>query len=101
MSNPLNSQLVLPNEIINTASTNPISANNFLNLNEALLDIINKKNITLSELGEFSPSLTFNTVSANLLDDYDYINYDKTESDEINIIFKNQLIENLLGTDFY
>lgn len=101
MSNPLNSQLVLPDEIINTANTNPISADNFLNLNEALLDIINKKNITLTELGEFSPALTFDTVSANLLDNFDYINYDKTQSDEINIIFKNQLIENLIGTDFY
>lgn len=97
----LNQQLVLSNEILNTASTNPISANNFLNLNEALLDLINEKNITLKELGDLSPAVTFDTISADLLDDYDYINYDKTQPSELNILFNNQLIENLIGTDFY
>jgi hypothetical protein len=97
----LNQQLVLSDEILNTASTNPISANNFLNLNEALLDLINEKNITLKELGDLSPAVTFDTISADLLDDYDYINYDKTQPSELNILFNNQLIENLIGTDFY
>jgi len=43
MSNTLNQQLILSDEILNTASTNPISADNFLNLNKALLNLINEK----------------------------------------------------------
>jgi len=101
MSNTLNQQLILSDEILNTASTNPISADNFLNLNQALLNLINEKNITLEELGDNSPAVTFDTVSADLLNDYDYINYDKLEPSELNILFNNQLIENLIGTDVY
>lgn len=101
MSNILNQQLILSDEILNSSTTNPISAQNFLNLNQAILDLINEKNITLKELGNFSPSVTFDTVSADLLDITDYINYDKTQPSELNILYNNQLIENLLGTDYY
>lgn len=101
MSNILNQQLILSDETLNSSTTNPISAQNFLNLNQAILDLINDKNITLKELGDFSPSVTFDTVSANLLDITDYINYDETQSDELKLLYNNQLIEKLLGTDYY
>ena len=47
------------NDIFYTA-THPVCSNNFLDFNQALIDVINEKNITLSELSAIQgPSITF------------------------------------------
>ena len=96
-----NQLIELDQQQITASSTNSISATDFLDLNKALVNILNEKNITLSELGDHSPVVTFNQPDASLLDLNDYINYDKTEPDELKLFYKNQLTENLIGTDFY
>ena len=96
-----NQLIELDQQQITASSNNSISATDFLDLNKALVNILNEKNITLSELGDHSPVVTFNQPDASLLDLNDYINYDKTEPDELKLFYKNQLTENLIGTDFY
>jgi len=96
-----NQLIELDKQQITASSTNSISATDFLDLNKALVNILNEKNITLSELGDHSPVVTFDQPDTDLLDLNDYINYDKTEPDELKLFYKNQLTEKLIGTDFY
>ena len=84
-----------------TSNTNYISANEFLDLDQAIIDVINDKGITLSELGEFSPIINVDNADENLLDDTDYIDYKKTDRDNLKLLFHAELTKSLLGTDFY
>ena len=69
-----NQLIKLDNEQIIASSSNSVSATNFLSLNEALINIINEKDITLSELGNYSPKVTFDKPNTALLEVTDYIN---------------------------
>jgi len=96
-----NQLIKLDNEQIIASSSNSVSATNFLSLNEALINILNEKDITLSELGSYSPTVTFDQPDTTLLGLNDYINYDPTQQSELKLFSKNELAENLIGTDFY
>ena len=96
-----NQLIELDQQQITASSTNSISATDFLDLNKALVNILNEKNITLSELGDHSPVVDFDQPDTSLLDLNDYINYDTTQPDELKLFYKNQLTEKLIGTDFY
>lgn len=96
-----NQLIELDQEQIIASSSNSVSATNFLSLNEALINILNEKDITLSELGGYSPTVTFDKPNRDFLDETDYINYDPTEQNELKVLYQNELAENLIGTDFY
>ena len=84
-----------------SSNTNFIKENQFLDLNKAIIDLINSKNITLEELGEFSPIVDYNNPDTELLDGTDYINYKKNNRDNLKILFEADLVKKLIGTDYY
>lgn len=96
-----NQLIELDEKQIIASQSNTLSATDFLSLNEALINILNDKGITLSELGNNSPVITFNQPNNDFLTEDDYINYDTTNQDELKLFYKNQLIEKLIGTDVY
>ena len=69
-----NQLIELDQQQITASSNNSISATDFLDLNKALVNILNEKNITLSELGDHSPVVDFDQPDTSLLDLNDYIN---------------------------
>lgn len=82
--------------------THPICSNNFLDFDQALIDIINEKNITLGELSAVNgPTVTFDELNLDLLERSDYIDYTVDGVDNLKLPFDNQLVENTIGTDFY
>ncbi len=84
-----------------TSNTNEINAQTFLDLDQAIINLINEKGIILEELLPSRLSVNFNNVDESLLENNDYINYKKTDRDNLNLIFEAELVKNLLGTDFY
>tara|TARA_R110000868_G_scaffold81071_2_gene229779 strand:+ start:2159 stop:3931 length:1773 start_codon:yes stop_codon:yes gene_type:complete len=89
------------NDIFYT-ETHPVCSNNFLDFNQALIDVINEKNITLSELSAIQgPSITFNELDINLLDRSDYIDYTKDGENNLKLPFDNELVAKSIGTDYY
>jgi len=96
-----NQLIELDEKQIIASQSNTLSATDFLSLNEALINILNDKGITLSELGNNSPAITFNQPNNDFLTEDDYINYDTTNQDELKLFYKKQLIEKLIGTDVY
>jgi hypothetical protein len=84
-----------------SSNTNYISSNEFLNLDQAIVDVINDKGITISELIQFSPIIDVNTVDDNLLQNTDYIDYKKTDRNNLKLLLHAELAKSLLGTDFY
>ena len=83
-----------------TSNTNYLSANEFLDLDKAIIDTINNKNIKLSEL-KVSPTIQVNTPDESLLDRTDYIDYNPTGRDNLKLLIHAELSKKLLGTDFY
>ena len=89
------------NDIFYT-ETHPVCSNNFLDFNQALIDVINEKNITLSELSAIQgPFVTFDELDVNLLDRSDYIDYTKDGENNLKLPFDNQLVAKTIGTDYY
>lgn len=84
-----------------TSNTNYISANEFLDLDKAIIEVINNKGITLTELGEFSPIVGVSSANESLLDNIDYIDYKKTDRDNLRLLLHAELSKKLLGTDYY
>lgn len=82
--------------------THPVCSNNFLDFNQALIDVINEKNITLSELSAIQgPSVSFDQLNVNLLDKSDYIDYTIDGQNNLKLPFDNELVAKSVGTDFY
>ena len=89
------------NDIFYTA-THPVCSNNFLDFNQALIDVINEKNITLSELSAIQgPSVTFDELDLSLLERSDYIDYTIDGENNLKLPFDNELVAKSIGTDFY
>ena len=80
-----NQLIELDEKQIIASQSNTLSATDFLSLNEALINILNDKGITLSELGNNSPAITFNQPNNDFLTEDDYINYDTTNQDELKL----------------
>ena len=83
-----NQLIELDEKQIIASQSNTLSATDFLSLNEALINILNDKGITLSELGNNSPVITFNQPNNDFLTEDDYINYDTTNQDELKLFYK-------------
>jgi hypothetical protein len=82
--------------------THPVCSNNFLDFNQALIDIINEKNITLSELSAVNgPTVNFDELNLDLLERRDYIDYTVDGLNNLKLPFDNDIVRNSIGTDFY
>ena len=82
--------------------THPVCSNNFLDFNQALIDIINEKNITLSELSAVNgPTVNFDELNLDLLERRDYIDYTVDGLNNLKLLFDNDIVRNSIGTDFY
>ena len=62
------------NDIFYT-ETHPVCSNNFLDFNQALIDVINEKNITLSELSAIQgPFVTFDELNPQITSTLPFVN---------------------------
>ena len=84
-----------------SSNTNDINSQTFIDLDQAIINLINDKGIVLEELLPSRLSAQFNTSDENLLDNNDYINYKKSDRENLNLLFEAELVKNLIGTDFY
>lgn len=89
-------------DVVRSSNTNNINRNTFLDFEKAILDLINEKSITLTELKENSPSILFDLPpDFDLLNQSDFIDYNITTRDNLKIILEADLVKNLIGTDYY
>ncbi len=85
-----------------TSNVNDINPYVFLDFDQAIINFINEKGIKLTELGDFSPTITFDTTDLSLLDGTDFINYiNNGDRDNLKLILEAELAKNLIGTDYY
>ncbi len=82
-----------------TSNTNYISGNEFVNIDNSIINIINNKKITLNEIAEIL--IQVNTADDNLLDKFDYQDYKITDRDNLKFLLHAELAKNLIGTDYY
>jgi hypothetical protein len=82
-----------------TSNTNVIDKNLFLNYSQAIIDLINSERVVLTELQQLV--ITINTPDLNLLQDYDFIDYDTRTRENLRLILNAELIKKFTGTDFY
>jgi hypothetical protein len=82
-----------------TSNTNVIDSNIFLNYDQAIIDLINSERVVLEELQ--SLVVNINTPNINLLQDYDFIDYNNRDRSNIKLILNAELIKKFTGTDFY
>tara|TARA_E500000318_G_scaffold106867_1_gene115352 strand:+ start:3945 stop:6743 length:2799 start_codon:yes stop_codon:yes gene_type:complete len=85
-----------------TYITNDINENSFLDIDQALVEVLNKNKITLTELNPYKLIVEFNEVNTNLLRRDDFIDYKITNNtDTYRVLFEAELSEHLVGTDYY
>ena len=84
-----------------SSNTNEINEQTFIDLDQAINNLINDKGIILEELLPSRLAVQFNTSDENLLENIDYINYKKSNRENLNLLFEAELVKNLIGTDFY
>lgn len=85
-----------------TYITNDINANAFLDIDKALIQVLNDNNITLTELNPYKLVVEFNEVNTSLLQRDDFIDYKITsDTDTYRVLYEAELAEHLVGTDYY
>ena len=85
-----------------TYITNDINVNSFLDIDQALVEVLNSNNITLSELNPYNLLIEFNEVNTSILRRDDFIDYKITNNtDTYRVLFEAELSEHLVGTDYY
>ena len=84
-----------------SSNTNDIEPYAYLDLDQAIINLINEKEITLTDLSINSPSVNFGKPDLSLLDKKDYIDYSSGERDKLSLLFQAELVKNLLGTDYF
>ena len=85
-----------------TYLTNDINSNAFIDIDQALIDVLNDNNITLTELNPYKLIVEFNEVNNEYLQRDDFIDYQITnQSDTYRVLFEADLAENLVGTDYF
>ena len=95
----INPESVTANE---TYLTNDINTNAFIDIDQALVETLNKNNITLTELNPYNLIVEFNEVNTNFLQKDDFIDYKITnQSDTYRVLYEAELAENLVGTDYF
>jgi len=85
-----------------TYITNDINVNSFLDLDRALVQVLNDNKISISELNPYKLVVEFNEVNTSLLRSDDFIDYKITSNtDTYRVLFEAELSEHLVGTDYY
>ena len=85
-----------------TYITNDINSNAFLDVDKALIQVLNDNNISLTELNPYKLVVEFNEVNTNFLQKDDFIDYKITRStDTYKVLYEAELAEHLVGTDYY
>jgi len=85
-----------------TYISNDINTNVFLDIDQALIKVLNDNKITISELNPYKLIIEFNQVNTSLLKKDDFIDYKITDNtDTYRVLFEAELSENLVGTDYY
>ena len=85
-----------------TYITNDINTNAFLDIDKALIQVLNDNNITLTELNPYKLVVEFNEVNTNFLQRDDFIDYKiTTDTDTYRVLYEAELAEHLVGTDYY
>ena len=85
-----------------TYITNDINKNAFLDIDQALIQVLNDNKITLTELNPYKLVVEFNEVNTNFLQRDDFIDYKITKStDTYRVLYEAELAEHLVGTDYY
>lgn len=82
-----------------TANTNIIEKEIFLDYNQAIINLINSEEVVLQELQ--SLVVNINTPNLNLLQNYDFIDYDNRTRANLRLILDAELVKKFTGTDFY
>lgn len=85
-----------------TYITNDINENAFLDIDKALVQVLNDNNITLTELNPYKLVVEFNEVNTSLLQRDDFIDYKiTTDTDTYRVLYEAELAEHLVGTDYF
>jgi len=85
-----------------TYIVNDINVNSFLDIDQALVEVLNNNKITLTELNPYKLVVEFNEANTSLLRRDDFIDYKITNSkDTYRVLFEAELSEHLVGTDYY
>ena len=89
-------------DVNETYITNDINTNAFLDIDKALVQVLNDNNITLTELNPYKLVVEFNEVNTSLLQRDDFIDYKiTTDTDTYRVLYEAELAEHLVGTDYY
>ncbi len=85
-----------------TYLTNDINTNAFIDFDQALIDVLNDNNITITELNPYKLIVEFNEVNSNFLHRDDFIDYKITNrTDTYRVLYEAELAEHLVGTDYF
>ncbi len=85
-----------------TYLTNDINTNAFLDIDQALVQVLNDNNITITELNPYKLIIEFNESNTNFLQRDDFIDYRITnQTDTYRVLFEAELAEHLVGTDYF
>lgn len=85
-----------------TYITNNINTNAFIDIDKALIQVLNDNNITLTELNPYKLVVEFNEVNTSLLQRDDFIDYKiTTDADTYRVLYEAELAEHLVGTDYF
>ena len=82
-----------------SSNTNTIDSKIFLDYNQAIIDLINSEKVVLNTLQALVVNI--DTPNLNLLQNYDFINYDERTRSNLRLILDAELIKKFTGTDFY
>lgn len=82
-----------------SSNTNTIDSKIFLDYNQAIIDLINSEKVVLNTLQALVVNI--GTPNLNLLQNYDFINYDERTRANLRLILDAELIKKFTGTDFY
>lgn len=82
-----------------TSNTNVIDKEVFLDYNQAIINLINSEEVVLSELQ--SLVVNIDTPDLNLLQSYDFINYNERTRNNLKLILNAELAKKFTGTDYY
>ena len=82
-----------------TSNTNVIYKEVFLNYDQAIIDLINSERVVLSELQ--SLVVNVDTPDLNLLQNYDFIDYNERTRSNLKLILNAELAKKFTGTDYY
>lgn len=82
-----------------TSNTNYISGDEFVDIDNSIINLINNKNISINEINDIL--IQVNTADDTLLDKFDYQDYQPTNRDNLKFLLHAELAKNLIGTDYY